>query len=176
LKTKFNKVKLDKSGQAVVFGITQTSPLGSSDVLTSKAPALTMDKPPHKDLSDAFVDLIPHLLFSSELFPIMTTNKDWYESREFLEEKIFTGITVHELQILNQEETKIKLIGSKTTTLGEVVPLQSVIIDMEADGPDKYLLITVLSEVVERVISEAGLYYSNQKYGSFVEQQALDLV
>lgn len=135
-----------------------------------------MDKPPHKDLSDAFVDLIPHLLFSSELFPIMTTNKDWYESREFLEEKIFTGITVHELQILNQEETKIKLIGSKTTTLGEVVPLQSVIIDMEADGPDKYLLITVLSEVVERVISEAGLYYSNQKYGSFVEQQALDLV
>lgn len=176
MKTKFNKVKLDKSGQAVVFGIIQTTPLNQADVVTSKAPALTIDKPPHKDLSDAFVDLIPHLLFSSELFPILTTDKSWYEDRKFLEEKIFTGITVHELQVLNQEETKIKLIGSKTTTLGEVVPLQSVIIDMEANGPEKYLLITVLSEVKERCISEAGLYYTQQKYGSFVEQQTLDLV
>lgn len=174
MKTKFSKIKLHKSGQAVTFGITQTTPLGSSETVTSKAPALTIDKPPHKDFSDAFIDLVPHLLLSSEILPILVTNAPYYASREWLEEKVFQGITVHEVQISGSEENKVKLIGSKTTSLGEVVPLQSVIIDMEEDGPDKYLLITILSEVVQRVISEAGEYYNNQKYGAFVEQQELE--
>lgn len=123
MKTKFNKVRLDKGGKSVSFGVVQTTPLNEEDVLTSVAPKITLDKPAHQDLIDCFIELVPHMMFTNGLFRVQKVNEAYYNEHTFLDEAQFDGITVTELQIVGKEDNKIKLIGQKTNDVGDVTPI-----------------------------------------------------
>lgn len=176
MNTKFSKVKLDKGGQSVTFGIEQTTPLNNSDILKSKTKGITFDKPPHQDLVDCFIRLMPHMMFSTGLFKVQKVKADYYNNLEFLEEEQFEEIVVMEVQISGKEENLIKLIGYKTNKDGQEFPLQSAIIDISPDAANKPVLINIFTETLQNLLKEADLYYSKQKYGSFVEQQEFEFI
>lgn len=127
--------------------------------------------PAHKDLVDAFVRMIPHLMFGCRLAKPEVFSKDWFEDWVFLNDPRFEGISVTGVVVVGKEQMDgVKIIGRITHPNGDVVNLITPIIWFDVNSEFKYALLSYLEDHVMMLFEEADKYYFKKKYAVPTEE------
>lgn len=141
-------------------------------VIESKEIAVKNRMPAHKHLIEAFIMMIPHLMFGCKLAKPSTFSEEWFADHIFLQDERFEGITVTGVVVVGNDEMEgVKIIGRKTHANGDVVSLITPIIYLEAEGEHKYPMLTYLSDHLNTLFSESDQYYNKKKYGVAVQAE-----
>ena len=115
----------------------------------------------HKDLKEAFKELIPHLVLLTEQKEATEATLDsLIEQKDWEEKSIYTLMSVDSVSIKNQE---ISISGTRILDRGDVIKVDSPKIDMEMD--EKYKYLGELSLALDNVKYEAEQYVTEKKWG-----------
>lgn len=168
---KIKRVDLAKDGKSVKFGFSQSAASKDGGIVESDYKAVTVHKGAHEDFVAAFVKMAPHLLYATELAKVTVTSPDWFTNYEFLNDDRFEGISVTGIKIVDKDESKIRLIGEKVTSNGDVCSIISPIIDLHTDDPSRYVLQSVIADNFKLFLAEASQYWDKQKYAPNPQQE-----
>lgn len=125
----------------------------------------TVQMPAHKDLTDAFLRLVPHLMFSCRFAKPEVFSRDWFDEWDFLDDPRFEGISVTGAMVVGKEVMDgVKLIGRNTHPNGDVVAFTSPVIWLDAVADNKYPLLSYLEDHITILFAEADQYYFRKKY------------
>lgn len=115
----------------------------------------------HRDLKQAFKELIPHLvLLTEQKEATEATLESLIEQKDWEEKSIYTRMSVDSVSINNQE---ISISGTRILDRGDVIKVDSPKIDMEMD--EKYKYLSELSLALDNVKYEAEQYVTEKKWG-----------
>lgn len=115
----------------------------------------------HRDLKQAFKELIPHLVLLTEQKEATEATLDsLIEQKDWEEKSIYTRMSVDSVSINNQE---ISISGTRILDRGDVIKVDSPKIDMEMD--EKYKYLSELSLALDNVKYEAEQYVTEKKWG-----------
>lgn len=169
------RVDLNKNGQSVslVFGQTAVSKSGDDFNSDNK---IKIHKEPSEDLTNAFIKLVPHLLWVTQLYGTKSVKEDFFDNYEFVgndDMPEFKGVNVTGVIISGKDNDFVQLIGTKTTDKKEVVSISAPRVWLEDVSEKAYIHLGILAEQVNEVIKEAEAFY-NGKFKP-TQQQELQL-
>lgn len=148
----------------VVIVFNKSEALKDDGILETECKGMVYHKAPHTDLQNAFLAMIPHLMFGCQLAKPETFRQEYFDG-EFLDDERFEGITVTGILMVGKDYDSIKLIGRKTTTNGDVVALNSPIISLVDESDRKYPVLDILRLQVADLLKEVALFQKG-KYGA----------
>jgi hypothetical protein len=127
--------------------------------------------PAHDDLTNAFIKLIPHLMFGCHFYvPNHLNDEDWFEGHEYLDDERYEGISVTGVTMVGKDRQGVKLIGRKTTPHGDVVSINSPILYFSAESPKPYILHKLLKQHVDNLLAEGDAYLKGKFAPHFVQE------
>jgi len=131
------------------------------------------DQEAHRDLCYAFSRLSPHILFSSELIdakvaiPTSIEDKDWFDKFHYEDDSRFDGVNVNKIETFGKNAIEgVRLIGTKETSKGEIVPLKSPVIYFDRSNTEHYPLVAILESQIETLIFEIEEYQAGKNVNS----------
>lgn len=115
----------------------------------------------HKDLKEAFKNLVPHLAMLTEQKEAGNlTLEELEQQRSWAEKSIYTRLSVDSLSINGRE---IQISGTRILDRGDVICVDSPKIDLESD--EKYGFLSELSLAIDNLKYEAEQYITERKWG-----------
>lgn len=152
-----NSVELKKNGQEVVLDYEQLMTAEGTSTFKDKNKK-NRSKKPSEDLINAFVKMVPHLMYTTQLFKVGPTNDDFFEFG-FLAEEQFKGINVTSVVVSGKDRDFVQLSGEKMTDKLEVVTFKSPKIWLDDVSEKSYPFMNKLSENLEDLMKEAEKYF-----------------
>lgn len=152
-----NSIELKKNGQEVFLDYEQLMSAEGTPTFKDKNKK-NRSKKPSDDLINAFVMMVPHLMYTTQLFKVGPTDDAFFEFG-FLTDTQFLGINVTSVAISGKERDIIVLTGEKVTDKLEVVKFKSPPIWLEDVSEKAYPFLNRLSDNLESLLAEAEKYY-----------------
>ena len=164
---KIKRVDLHTTGKYVKLEFEQSAASRGGEVVDSDN-KVTIHKKPHDDLANAFIRMVPHLMFLTELASVKVTRPEYFDDFAFVDEPEFKGVNVTGIVISGKDRDMIKLLGTKTTSKKQVIPLNAPVIWLEDNAENRYVLGDILRSNFSKLMDEAEKYHQG-KYA--VEEQ-----
>jgi len=151
----------------------------ANQVSNEKTPGKQMDLPRHADFELAMDKMKPHLLIACELQKPCDYNGNFLQTLHFNdyfsdmdeEQDRFGGLELTGIIIQGKNTNDgVQLVGTKTTTFGEVIKLKtpSIALVKSIEGYN-YPLLSILDVQVDTLLHEAEQYHLRKKHGAGVQ-------
>lgn len=165
-KLKLSRVDLHPKGTSVTltFGTLSVPKNGEPFDSDNK---ITVHKEPSEDLSNAFLSLVPHLLWIPQLYPTKVDNvdEDWFNNFVFVDNDDFPqfkGVNVTGIEISGKDNDFVQLVGTKTTDRLEVIAIKTPKIWLEDASEKAYFHSSILGDQIKEAMKEAELFYNGK--------------
>lgn len=165
-KLKLSKAELHKDGKSVTltFGTLSVPKNGEPFDSDNK---ITIHKEPSEDLSNAFLSLVPHLLWIPQLHRTKADGVDeyWFNDFVFVDNEDmpeFKGVNVTGIEISGKDNDFVQLIGTKTTDRLEIISIKTPKIWLDDASEKAYFHSEILGNQVKVAMKEAELFYNGK--------------
>lgn len=168
---RIKRADLVAEDKVVVEFFSKNTVKGVDDFIVERENKVGTAMKPHKDLLNAFLKFIPHLMFKCQLADVDTFSDEFFDGHLFLQDERFAGITVTGIVMVGTELDTIKILGRKTTEHGEVIALNSPNIKLGDDFKELYPLVDRLRKDIEVFLKETTLFLR----GKYAEEYQIKL-
>jgi hypothetical protein len=132
----------------------------------------------HRDLLVALQDLVPHLLFSTELIdesvaiPTSIDDSSWFMNGHWEDDSRLKKFKITGIKTFGKHAIEgIYIYGHKETSHGDIVDIKSPLISLDRDPSNKYPLHVIFGAQIERLITEIEKYVFEGKNVKTIEEQ-----
>lgn len=154
------RIDLPSKGDKVNITFLQTGINAGEPVETDNK--IVIHKKPHDDLANAFLAMVPHILWISQLSPIKSVDDTYFNNFGFQDDEEFKGVNVTSIIISGKDLDFVQLIGTKTTDKLEVVSISCPKVWLDDESTKAYQYASTLREQKETLLSEAVAFYKGK--------------
>lgn len=166
---RIEKVELKKDG-TIKVKYKQNEVPRSGDMEFCKAKYLKeSEQLAHKDLTNAFARLTPHLLFSTELIgediaiPSHIEDKEYFDKFHFEDDPRFADVHVTAVQTYGKDSLDgVQLFGYKENSKGYQCKFKTDVIYLDRADPNHYQLLVILDSQIETLLHEVEEYINGK--------------
>jgi hypothetical protein len=157
---KINRIDLNKNGKSVTLTFGQTAV--SKDGTVDSDNKVTIHRAPHDDLANAFLRMVPHVLWITQLRPERLVSEDFFNDFGFTNDADFNGINVTGVAISGKDDDFVQILATKTTSRLEVIAINTPKIWLGDESTKAYSHLNILSKHVDEARKEANKFYKGK--------------
>lgn len=168
------KVELDPKGKKVKLTFEQlVVPKNGGDPF-KKEVVETIHQEPDDSLVNAFLKLIPHAMFISQLIPTqMGEIESFIDNYQFTDDARFKGVNVTAIELSGKDLDFVQVTVEKTNDRKETFSFKPAKLWMDDQTDKAYVHTSHFAEIKNEVFSEAEAFYKGKYKPS--SQQELQL-